>query len=412
MVTSTVECGRCGRPVPDQAAVCAICSKVLERLLGEVVEPRASHRREPARRGADARRVKLPSGYVSVDERGTLAPGAFGSTASSPWDSPPRRLQDELEVSRVRQARRRSPYEGGSGGSVGSNVVPPTPLPLHRMAEPPEAPRLAPEEIRPVQRRADGPRRPPRQVGDDPGVLLEAWQAGRPWDERAAEVLTELTTKLRGWVLWVAEIRGTVHPAADDPATSASWLLQQGAWLRHRDETPAAILDLEDVLRRARRLVDVPADRWFAGPCTTVVTEPGDLVEDRDTRLRRQRVGRVMGDGPGEARRCGTDLYAVPGRPSVECPACGTAYQVEDRREWLLTAAQDVVEDGPTIARALTSMGLALTNDAIRTWRQRELLDDYGVDARGRRLYRLGDVQELFLTSLARTGRPTTSGRA
>lgn len=415
---SMVECHRCTKPVPDRAVICDTCTEQLRRLLADVWEPRTPDRPEPRRYAEDAPRTR------NHDPRGQLRPGAFGSGRSTPWDAAFRRLQDDLETSRIRQSQRRSPYEGGSGGRTGPTVMAPVAPDLHRLATARAErlrdagvdvaePRPAPPAIRPESRPMQA--RDRRRAGsDDPGVLLEAWQASRPWDERATAALAALTGQLREWVLWVGHQRGMAVPSQVDAATSASWLgsRQQLVWLRHRDEVPDMLERLRTLVWAAQRLVDVPADRWFAGPCTAVVEVDPDAVEDRQVRQRRRRAARFVDEDLGTSVLCGADLYAVPGSPTVDCQECGTQWQVEDRREWLLTAAQDVQADAGLLSRALSSMGLPLKHATIRKWVERDLLDDHGVDEQGRRMYRLGDVQELFLSSLARTGRPSTEGRS
>nr|MDQ3432680.1 hypothetical protein [Actinomycetota bacterium] len=138
------------------------------------------------------------------------------------------------------------------------------------------------------------------------------------------------------------------------------------------------VLNLE---HRLARMVDRPADRWYAGKCSA-----------RDE----QETG---------AAACAAELYASTDRGAIVCPACRTVHDVAGRREFLLDEAKAYLVTATEAAGAL----LAWTDyagsetklvDRIRKWRDRdrlEVADVTSLNGRDRHLYRLGDIQALMV---------------
>lgn len=133
-------------------------------------------------------------------------------------------------------------------------------------------------------------------------------------------------------------------------------------------------LDLE---RRLTRMVNRPADRWYAGRC--------GVADDHGT--------------------CETELYAQADRGTITCPGCEITHDVAERREFLLNEAKDYHVTATEAAAAL----LAWTEydgttkkliDLIAYWRKEKALDDHGVtevNGQWRTVYRLGDVQDRLI---------------
>ncbi|MFC4912563.1 hypothetical protein [Actinomadura gamaensis] len=134
-----------------------------------------------------------------------------------------------------------------------------------------------------------------------------------------------------------------------------------------RDEIMAAVW-------AAQRVVDRPADRRYVGQC-------GADLDGSD---------------------CEADLYARPNAATVTCPACDTRWDVRWRRERLLAAAEDTLATAADLARALTGLGHEVTPEMIRGYAHRGQLVPHGRDARGRPLYRLGDVADAVAAAAAR----------
>jgi len=152
----------------------------------------------------------------------------------------------------------------------------------------------------------------------------------------------------------------------DDTITSiARWLIPRAGWLRHHPAGAEALDEIQDAVRAARRAVDRPADRLYAGPC----------------------------------QECGIDLYARVDAAFVTCPACEESWSVGELREWLLDSAQDVLATATEISRALTRYASPVTPSAIRGYVHRGRLVPHGERMEGGRaipLYRLGDVTAIL----------------
>lgn len=99
---------------------------------------------------------------------------------------------------------------------------------------------------------------------------------------------------------------------------------------------------------------------------------------------------------------CDGDVYAKPGSQYGECRACGTRYDVEDRRAWL---------DAEVRSRAFRAAHIAdaygISADTIRSWAGRGQLLAHGTETdvkTGKQvpLYNVGDVLDLAATVAAR----------
>lgn len=129
--------------------------------------------------------------------------------------------------------------------------------------------------------------------------------------------------------------------------------------------------------RALRRMVDRPADRWYAGKCSIGTDEV----------------------------HCTTELYAVAGAKTLTCPGCGFEHDVSTRRDFLLREARAYLVTATEAAQALISWTdydgtVPKLVDRIRKWRDRDQLDVADVTSlagRDRHLYRLGDVQDLVV---------------
>lgn len=207
-----------------------------------------------------------------------------------------------------------------------------------------------------------------RQVrfGDPVGARLAGAQ-GLPYDPRATEAIYVLRSALVGWVRMIAEESGTKELPLDTLAGLANWLRLKTEWLRHHEAGCEAVDEIGAAVQFASRIVDRPAERWYAGPCDN----------------------------------CQTDLYARSGVLIVTCE-CGDSYDVTERREWLLDSVADVLATATEISRALTSLDTPITAERIRQWRQRGQILPHATTTDGHPLYRIGDVLVLKATMKVR----------
>lgn len=212
-----------------------------------------------------------------------------------------------------------------------------------------------------------------------------------PWDERAREAGFVLRSSLVGWVRLLSEhvrsIEGPMcghecgHPTCeyidltrgpvDDLAAIARWLIRHVKVLLLHEAAGEAAEEILDAVRQARRAVDRPPDRLYAGPCD----------------------------------QCGADMYARLGAAVVACPVCvgedgrRPRYQVRERRAGLLAEAAELLLPAPDVARALTSLVRPIAPALLHTWVARGKLVPRSVDARGRSLFKVSDVMDLLLPS-------------
>ncbi len=144
---------------------------------------------------------------------------------------------------------------------------------------------------------------------------------------------------------------------------SLRFLADNVGWLAHQGSADVAFDELTYAAQVAERTIRQPSEpTWFAGPCD----------------------------------QCGHDLYARLGAAEVECKACRLIYDVQDRRSWLLAQVDDRLERAATLSRAFVDLGLDISRQRLKMWERRGHLEAAGHDAKGRPLYRVGDVIDVF----------------
>lgn len=174
-------------------------------------------------------------------------------------------------------------------------------------------------------------------------------------------------------------------PKRDTVKSMCAYLLRQLSYIT-RERWAEEILDeLTDIEARLSRLIDRPADRWYAGKCS---------IED------------------DEGEVCEAEVYALKTRGTIRCHRCGYEHDVERRRDFLLKEAREVLVTATEAAGAL----MAWTDyhgsqdkliDRIRKWatgtetRPARLTPKGHATVKGqqRSLYRLGDIEVLLMTS-------------
>lgn len=162
------------------------------------------------------------------------------------------------------------------------------------------------------------------------------------------------------------------RPPRDDVASVCRYLLGQADWIRTQHWAPEMLDELTYTAEQLRRMVDRPADRWYAGLCS----------------------------------ECFTALYAKVGAPEVVCKECNHTTLVKDRRTTMLREAADKLVPAAVIARAVSWLGEdPLTSAKVRLWGHRKQLKvreyiipvgEVGPVCNLRPLYRLGDACDLM----------------
>ncbi len=196
-----------------------------------------------------------------------------------------------------------------------------------------------------------------------------------PYNAGASDAMGHLRAILVGWVRLCDEegVRSSDYRdkfPANDLTSMSRWLMWRVDGLTRHEAATDAVDEITGAVNACHRVIDRPADRWFAGPCD----------------------------------QCGRDLYARQGAEKVACEACAIEYDVTARREWLLSSARDHHATASEIARAVIvwtdhDSGESRLTDRIRKWADRGRIDVKGhveIHGRLRPLYQVGDVLDLL----------------
>lgn len=215
-----------------------------------------------------------------------------------------------------------------------------------------------------------------------------AYKPPLPWDELASQAAATLTAALLGWARQIAAGRRALagptcercsHPscryadlsrgAPTQPTRAAAWLNRHTDALIRHPHGPQAVTDIVAATQHAHHTIDAPErDLLFVGPCDN----------------------------------CAGDLYARPGATLATCTRCRDAagrrlsYGIEARRSRMLRTLAERTLVASDIARALSSWIRPITPALIHTWVARGKLHSTGLDARGRKLFRVRDVMDLM----------------
>jgi hypothetical protein len=182
------------------------------------------------------------------------------------------------------------------------------------------------------------------------------------FNQRASDTGTALRNILNTWCRLIGDERGRQLPHDDHPATVAKWLLHHVPWIRHHRAGADCVEEILSVVNDTRRLVDRPAPRVYAGPCT----------------------------------ECGGGMYAKPDAAVVWCRACGLEHSPTDMWLWMWQESQDKLVTAREAVILLGRMGYQIPQKTIEKWKHRGRLTD-----RGHRdeilVYRFGDVRDLVV---------------
>lgn len=189
-----------------------------------------------------------------------------------------------------------------------------------------------------------------------------------PFDVTASAVGGDLAAVLGVWAALVMEQRGIAAPLPGS-AACARWLGRHIVWLRHHEAGGDCVLEVREAVRAARRIIDRPEGRVYAGLCSS----------------------------------CSAPLYARPGAAEVACRACASdeselVYDVGERRTWMLGELEDLTGNASYVAMVATSLGVKVSPSTVRMWVLRGKLSPYEhaeplkEGGEPRPLYRVGDV--------------------
>lgn len=189
-------------------------------------------------------------------------------------------------------------------------------------------------------------------------------ESALPYDDRAGRLRRELSRFLLHWVMEI-----------DAPGSARSTVESESAYLlravTHRRSNPSVSKMADELLSlhpRIAEAVDRPPDLVYLGVCSWQ-TDRGE---------------------------CPADLYAEWAAPFAKCRVCKHEHSVAARRDVLLAALDDQLATASDIARGLSGLGIGVTAERIRKWKNRKRIAERGTDYRGNPLYRVGDVIDLI----------------
>lgn len=213
-----------------------------------------------------------------------------------------------------------------------------------------------------------------QQGGHKPGKEVER---PLPYNLGASEAGWILHEVLTSTARDLAEQRGLELDCVDTSPGIAAWLARHVDVIRHDEGGGQTYDELTDAITAARRVIDAPAGRMFAGPCGSET----------------------------DAGRCGADLYAAIDAPSVSCRECGAKWDAGERQRDLLARARDRLGTATELERLLPwFLGAPITAKHIRVWASRKRISIKGVKD-GEGMYQIGEVVDQHHRSAARLGK-------
>lgn len=158
-------------------------------------------------------------------------------------------------------------------------------------------------------------------------------------------------------------------PSDDGPANNiialSRWLLWRVDGLAFNDMAAQFIADVLSAVRDCQRVIDLPPERAYAGPCP----------------------------------ECKRDLYHRPTATEVRCPGCGQVFDVAEVVAWMQERIREHMTDRLVTAREgstlLSRFGLETGQRTIDKWHERGKVAEAGHDAKGRRLFRWDELLTL-----------------
>ncbi len=196
----------------------------------------------------------------------------------------------------------------------------------------------------------------PEGRGNDPALMFNTV---------ASEIGWVLRNTLSTWCRVIAEERGRVLPAADNPGAVAGWLLEHVGWLRHHRAGAEAVEEITSAVNTVRKAVDRPVERIYAGPCAD----------------------------------CGGDMYGKPDAAAVACRPCGLEYDIAEMLAWMRAQVYGRLVTAREGAMLLARFGLPVAQKTIDKWQERKRLTIHSHDTEGKRLYLFDDLVTLAAAS-------------
>jgi hypothetical protein len=184
-----------------------------------------------------------------------------------------------------------------------------------------------------------------------------------PYHVGASEARVIVESTIVGWAARLAEVNKHLTPPSMTVEAAAAWMARLPALIALLPEAGYLVDEVCYATAYAVKAIDRAPDRVYVGPC-----------------------------------ECGTTLYAIGDRDVVRCPDCAMAWEVAERRRWMMGYVSEQVLTAAEISRALPSwLGIAVTPARIRGYAHRGKLT-VRAWRHERAAYRVGDVLDLVTT--------------
>lgn len=196
------------------------------------------------------------------------------------------------------------------------------------------------------------------------------------WNEEAAQAATDLAAVLNAWALDIHN-HGDYSPHDPlamcilHPAHTAAWLARNFQALLRLEDVGEFTDVLVNAIIRARKVIDRPPDRLFAGRCNTPDQDTGEI--------------------------CREPIYGIPGRETAKCSQCKKQHDLDQRRAAMLANIEDQVAHSGLLSGLVTTLGVPIASSTIRYYASKGRIKVISVDAQRRPLYRIGEVLDVFL---------------
>lgn len=188
------------------------------------------------------------------------------------------------------------------------------------------------------------------------------------FNAEASDTAFEILGTLRAWVEHTCTARQREWPGNGRIPMYAKWMDRHLIDLALTDRAAQAMDEITDAWKRAKRAIDRPAEREFAGPCQSDVDG-------------------LSCDG----------VYVAPKSDSVKCRTCAVVCDVAKMQEQMHEEVKGRQYLGTELSTALTLVtGGTIAYGRVRNWINREQLLPSGTDREGRPLYRLNDALEVL----------------
>ncbi|WP_143537070.1 hypothetical protein [Rhodococcoides fascians] len=188
------------------------------------------------------------------------------------------------------------------------------------------------------------------------------------FNAEASDTAAEVLGTLRVWTEYVCTARKLEWPGNGRIPFYAKWFDGHLVDLALTDQAGSAMREITDSWKRAKRAIDRPAAKEFAGPCQS--------------------------DAPGLS--C-DGVYVKPKTDVVKCRTCSVICDVAKMHEQMA----ENIKDRQYLAVELSTALTLLTGDTVplrtvRNWINRDKITSSGTDLEGRKLYRLNDALDVM----------------